>query len=131
MTFAVERYAAVPWRPQVSVADQLLEASRSRRVLDCRIGDGRAVVSADEIRRACLASAVQGDPFGLRLANAAVAGPLDLRAATVAGPLHFTACTFGNAPLLDGADLHELSITDGRHGGTTTENLLGSSRLPG
>jgi hypothetical protein len=50
---------------------------------------------------------------------------------TAVRPLHFTACTFANAPRLEGADLHELSVTDGRQGGTATEGLLGGSRLPG
>ncbi len=131
MTFAVELHATVKLRTDVDVSEQILAASRARRVLDCRAGDAMSTIQADNIRQAFLASGAEGDPFGVRIANAAIAGTLDLRAATVSVPLHFTACTFANAPRLEGAELHELSITDGRRGGTSIKGVLGWSRLPG
>ncbi|HEV7827082.1 MAG TPA: hypothetical protein VGP02_19500 [Mycobacteriales bacterium] len=91
----------------MTVTEQILAASRERRHLDCH-GE---TVDAEEVREACLAAAVDGDPFGIRLANAEVTGELDLRAAHVGVPVHLTGCTFTDAPAVEGADLHELIIT--------------------
>jgi hypothetical protein len=122
--------AAVAVRVGADVSAQILEASRSRRFLDCRLDGRRAAVEAEAIRRACLAAGEDGDAFGVRMVNAAVTGVLDLRAAAVGVPLHFVACTFSDALRLDGADLHELVITDGRQG-RDTDTSFGSSELPG
>jgi hypothetical protein len=111
--------------------DQLLTAARERRWLDGRNGSGRTLLDAEDIRRACLSASSSTDPFGIRIANAAISGALDLRAATVEVPLHFAACTFTSPPRFDGAVLHELAITDGRHGDALADGLLDSSSLPG
>jgi hypothetical protein len=115
--------------PDRDVADQLVTASRARQVLDCRLGAVRGTLAADDVRRACLAGGP--DPFGLRVANAAVTGRLDLRAARVAGPLHFVGCTFAEAPRFEGADLHELVVVNDRQGEAPLPWALGASHLPG
>ena len=119
----------LPLRPDVDLVDQVLAASRARRVLDCAGPAGPAAISADDLRQACLAAVTELDPFGIRIANAAIEGVLDLRAASIAVPLHFLGCDFAEAPHLDGADLHELVIAGGKH----AEGLasVGASRLPG
>src|SRR5262245_49654926 len=89
------------------------------------------MISADDIRRACLASPQQRDAFGLRIADAAISGRLDLSALDVPAPLHFVSCIFAEAPRFDGAELHGLFITDGRYGGSAPENVRGVSELPG
>jgi hypothetical protein len=116
-------------RPDSDLVEQVLTASRARRVLDCTGPDGRTPISADDLREACLASAADLDPFGIRIANGVVEGTLDLRAAAVAVPLQFLGCVFTHAPHLDGADLHELVIAGGRH--AEADLPVAASRLPG
>src|SRR4051794_1006112 len=84
----------------------LLAGARDRSVLDC----GSAEIAADDVRRACLTGGI--DPYGLRLANAVITGPLDLRAATVPVPLRFDSCEFTDPVAIEDAVLHELVITD-------------------
>lgn len=92
-------------RPGDDIAAQLLAASRRRRGLAC----AGARVDAADVRAACLAAA-DADPFGLRLADARITGPLDLSACQVPVPLRFQACTF-TAPInIQGARLHDLVI---------------------
>ncbi len=97
----------------------MLAASSSRSVLDCAGPEGaRLSIHADDVRRAALEvgePARPGDPFGLRIANAAVLGRLDLRAARIDVPLHFHGCAFDQAPRLDGAAVHELVIAGDDH----------------
>ena len=119
-------------RPGVDVAEQLLAASRAGKVLRCGSDGERAVVAAADLRRACLASSGgAADPFGLRLAYAQVRGPLNLRAAAVPVPLSFTTCDFTDPINVEGADLHELVVTDGRREGTPAGAPESASRLPG
>ncbi len=70
------------------------------------------------LRRCCRELRDQIDPRGLRLANAIVTGCLDLTGLVVPFSLRFEACEFDTAPVLEGAQLFELSLT-------------GSPRLPG
>ena len=115
-------------RPGEEVAGQLLEASRAGRVLRC----GSQPVAAADIRRACLAAARgEADPFGLRLERAQVTGSLDLRAATVPVPLSFATCDFTDPLVVEGADLHELVVTDGRREGKQEGPPESASTLPG
>jgi hypothetical protein len=106
-------------RAGADVGVQIRAASQARQLLDCRsepATDGapeprRSRISAAALRRACLTSAAELDPFGIRIVNAVIDGVLDLRAANIVVPLHFVGCVFTAAPQLDGADLHELVIT--------------------
>jgi hypothetical protein len=122
-------------RADRDLADQVLEASLARRVLDCGSAggadQGRQQISADDLRRACLAPGARRDPFGVRIANADVQGVLDLRAANIDVPLHFVGCSFSHAPLLDGAELHELVIAGGGFADDRLSGVLESSLLPG
>ncbi|MET7396690.1 hypothetical protein ABZS66_24730 [Dactylosporangium sp. NPDC005572] len=96
--------------PGADVRRQLTEACRDRRVVVCADGAGRLRVEAGDIRAVALSLASAGEPFGLRLAGAAVAGRLDLSAADVPAPLHLLSCAFAEAPVFEGARLHELTI---------------------
>ena len=49
----------------------------------------------------------------------------------VDAPLHFVSCTLTQAPRFDGADLHELCITNGQFAPSVPEVVLGASELPG
>jgi hypothetical protein len=119
-------------RADRDLADQVLTASLARRVLDCRsMSQGRQPISADDLRRACLAPGARRDPFGIRIANASVQGVLDLRAASINVPVHFLGCAFSHAPLLDGAELHELVIAGGGFADDRLSGVLESSLLPG
>jgi hypothetical protein len=131
MTLPLQRRDAASLRSSSDIADQILTASRARQVLDCSNGNRRGTIEAEDLRRACLASNVEGDPYGIRIANAAITGPLDLRAAVMSSPLHFVSCRFTDAPQLDGANLFELSITDNRHASTEAPMAVGRSYLPG
>src|SRR6185369_10897309 len=69
--------------------------------------------------------------FGLRIANAIVEGQLDVRAASIGVGLSFVSCVFTHGPRFDGADLHELSITDGPFTAAVPPVALAGSELPG
>ncbi len=120
----------VPLDPDGDIAAQLLAAAAARRYLDCGAGSRRATVPAEEVRRACLAV---GDdhPFGVRIAHAHITGALDLSATRVAAPLHFVACEFAAPPDFDGADLHELAITDAESSDEVPCGRADASLLPG
>jgi hypothetical protein len=81
-------------------------------------GGGRRSVPAELLRRCCHQLSEQVDPRGLRLTNIVVTGSLDLAGLTVPFPLRFDGCEFDTAPVVDGAQLDELSLT-------------GCPRLPG
>lgn len=115
-----------------AAAARLLQASRRRLVLDCLEPDGgRGDLDAAAVREACLAAARDGDPFGIRIANATVVGELDLRAVQVPVPLHFLGCVFEQAPRFEGAQVHELLITARGYAAEIPDGVLGTSELPG
>lgn len=130
MPFTAERLHSTAIDAGGDVAAQILAASQARAFLDCNAGDTRITINADAIRAGCLLGASL-EPFGVRIANALIEGELDLRAMTVDVPLHFVSCVFTHAPRFDGADLHELSITDGRFASCAPAVVLATSELPG
>ena len=65
-----------------------------------------------------MSCAARSIPRGLRLADAVVVGRLDLAGLRVPFPLRFEGCEFDAAPVVEGAQLFELSLT-------------GCPRLPG
>ncbi|GAA4958071.1 hypothetical protein [Actinoplanes utahensis] len=96
----------LPLRPDEDFVPQLLAASRARRGLDC----AGAEIAAADVRAALLASG-EADPFGLRVGNARITGPLDLRTCTVPVPVRFESCGFTDPVDVQGARIHELAIT--------------------
>jgi hypothetical protein len=81
--------------------------------------DGRKrMVHADVLRTCCHELRDRIDPRGLRLSNAIVTGGLDLSGLVVPFSLRFEGCEFDTGPVVEGAQLNELSLT-------------GSPRLPG
>jgi hypothetical protein len=78
----------------------------------------KRAVQAALLRRCCHELKDQIDPRGLRLVNAVVIGCLDLAGLVVPFPLRFDGCEFDSAPVVEGAELFELSLT-------------GCPRLPG
>src|SRR5579859_8037328 len=97
---------------------ELLSAGQGGAVLDGMADGRRRVVQAAVLRRCCHELKDRIDPRGLRLANAVVTGELDLTGLEVPFPLRFDGCEFDAAPVVEGAQLFELSLT-------------GSPRLPG
>ena len=97
---------------------ELLSAGQRGAVLDGTADGGQRTVQADALRRCCRELRDRIDPRGLRLANAIVTGGLDLTGLAVPFPLRFEGCEFDTAPVVEGAQLFELSLT-------------GSPRLPG
>ena len=91
---------------------ELARACRAGAVLDCADGDGRRTISARLLRRFCLKRKGRVDPHGIRIRNATVAGTLDLAGVEVPFPLRFEACEFDSAPVFEGAQVHELALTD-------------------
>jgi hypothetical protein len=103
--------------PEIDVAE-LLSALRSGQAIDGGVAGAKRTVQAALLRRCCHELKDQVDPGGLRLSNAIIAGPLDLAGLTVPFPLRFDGCEFGDAPVVEGAELFELALT-------------GCPRLPG
>jgi hypothetical protein len=68
-------------------------------------------VSAAVLRQYCHELRDQIDPRGLQLKNVAIVGRLDLAGLTVPFPLRFDGCEFDSAPVVEGAELFELSLT--------------------
>src|SRR5215469_1591117 len=93
---------------------ELIAAWTAGTVVDC----GGADVEADLLRRFLIQPPSHVDPRGVRLTDAAVTGVLDLAGVALDFPLRLQACTFTDAPMLAGASLPELAMTD-------------SPRLPG
>jgi len=91
---------------------ELLTACRDGQWLDCMTPDGPRGVAAAMIRRCCRAN-TDVDPRGLRLRNAVVLGSLDLAGLDVPFPLRFEQCMFDAPPVLEGARLEQLALTDG------------------
>jgi uncharacterized protein YjbI with pentapeptide repeats len=93
---------------------EVIAAGRDGAVID----GAKRVVQAAVLRTCCHELKDQFDPRGLRVRNALVAGCLDLAGLAVPFPLRFEGCEFDAAPVVEGADLFELSLT-------------GCPRLPG
>ena len=98
--------------------DELISAGQSGAVLDGMKDGAKRAVPAAVLRNCCHDLKDQVDPRGLRLANARVTGCLDLTGMAVPFPLRFDSCEFDAAPVVEGAELFELSLT-------------GCPRLPG
>ena len=97
---------------------ELIGTWRSGAVVEGAKDGVKRAAQAAVLRRCCHELKDQIDPRGLRLNNAVVAGCLDLAGLAVAFPLRFDGCEFDSAPVVEGAELFELSLT-------------GCSRLPG
>ena len=97
---------------------ELTSAGQRGATIDGLAGGVRRTVDAAVLRRCCRELRDQIDPRGLRLTNAIVTGCLDLTGLVVPFSLRFEACDFDTAPVLEGAQLFELSLT-------------GSAQLPG
>lgn len=91
---------------------ELLGALRSGSAVDGGLNGAKRAVSAGIVRRCCFELRDQVDPRGLQLKNAVIVGCLDLAGLTVPFPLRFDACEFDCAPVADGAELFELSLTN-------------------
>jgi hypothetical protein len=97
---------------------ELISAAQRGSVLDAAADGAKRAVPAALLRRCCHELKDQVDPRGLRLASAVVTGRLDLAGLAVPFPLRFDGCEFEAAPVVEGAELFELSLT-------------GCPRLPG
>jgi hypothetical protein len=97
---------------------ELVSAGQRGAVIDGMTDGGQRTVQAALLRRCCHELKDRIDPRGLRLANVIVAGGLDLSGLVVPFSLRFEGCEFDAAPVVEGAQLFELSLT-------------GSPRLPG
>jgi hypothetical protein len=97
---------------------ELIRAGLRGTVIDGAGPDGKRTVSADLLRTLCHELRDRIDPHGLRLASTIVTGVLDLTGLVVPFPLRFDGCEFDSAPVVEGAQLFELSLT-------------GCPRLPG
>jgi hypothetical protein len=97
---------------------ELVDNGRVGMVLNGGDGAVRRMVDAGLVRRCCHELKDQIDPRGVRLRNAVITGCLDLAGLYVPFPLRFEACDFEQAPIVEGAQLHELAFT-------------GCGRLPG
>jgi hypothetical protein len=89
---------------------ELLSALQSGLAVEGGLNGVKRAVSATVLRKCCHELSEQVDPRGLRLKNAVVAGCLDLAGLTVPFPLRFDGCEFDFAPVVEGAELFELSL---------------------
>jgi hypothetical protein len=101
---------------------ELISAGKSGAVLDAAGNGVKRAVQAAVLRNCCHELKDQVDPRGLRLSNAAVTGCLDLTGMAVPFPLRFDGCEFDSAPVVEGAELFELSLT----GSPCLPGLLGN-----
>lgn len=97
---------------------ELSAACRSGTVVDGKKDGQKRIVKAALVRKCCHELHGQAESRALRLSNAVVIGCLDLTGLTVPFPLRFDGCEFDTAPMLEGAQLFGLSLTN-------------CSRLPG
>jgi hypothetical protein len=97
---------------------ELVSAAQSGTVVSGARPGGNRTVPADLLRACCHERKARIGPRGLRLADAVVTGRLDLAGLAVPFPLRFDGCEFECAPVVEGAQLFELSLT-------------GCPRLPG
>ena len=97
---------------------ELIRAGQTGAVVAGTVDGVKRTVPAELLRKCCHELRRQIDPRGLRLAGAVVTGRLDLAGLRVQFPLRFEGCEFDSAPVVEGAQLFELSLT-------------GCPRLPG
>ena len=97
---------------------ELIGAGQRGATVDGMAEGRQRTIEAGMLRTCCHELKDRIDPRGLRLTNAIVTGALDLTGLVVPFSLRFEACEFDTAPVLEGAQLFELSLT-------------GSPRLPG
>jgi hypothetical protein len=90
---------------------EIIGAGQDGAVFGGAVGGVRRAVDAALLRRCCHELKDQIDPRGLRLSNAVVVGRLDLAGLVVPFPLQFEDCEFDAAPVVEGAQLFELSLT--------------------
>src|ERR1700722_17379773 len=93
-------------------ASELLDAARAGEVLEGGLNGARRHIQASHIRRLCGTLKGRVDPRGIRLKNARITGELDLAGIVVPFPLWFVSCEFGEAPVIEGSELHELAFRD-------------------
>jgi hypothetical protein len=94
---------------------EILSACQSGTVVDGAMDGMKRTVQAALLRKCCHELKDQIDPRGLRLNNAVVLGCLDLAGLAVPFPLRFDGCEFDSAPVVEGAQLFELSLTSCPH----------------
>ena len=90
---------------------ELFGVFRVGGVIDGNLTGAKRAVSAAVLRRCCHELRDQVDPRGLQLKNVVIVGRLDLAGLTVPFPLRFDGCEFNSAPIVEGAELFELSLT--------------------
>ncbi|HEY5985575.1 MAG TPA: hypothetical protein VIV12_04215 [Streptosporangiaceae bacterium] len=90
---------------------ELITAGRSGAAVKGALADRKRAVQADLLRKCCHELKDHIDPRGLRLNNAIIVGRLDLTGLAVPFPLRFDGCEFDSAPVVEGAELFELSLT--------------------
>jgi hypothetical protein len=91
--------------------DEFINAVQNGAVVDGAMNGVHCAVPAALLRKCCHELKDQIDPRGLRLNNAVVVGCLDLTGLAVPFPLRFDGCEFDSAPVVEGAQLFELSLT--------------------
>jgi hypothetical protein len=94
---------------------ELISVSHSGAFFDGTTRDAKRIVQAALLRKCCHELKDQIDPRGLRLNNAVIVGRLDLAGLIVPFPLRFDGCEFEFAPVVEGAQLFELSLTASPH----------------
>lgn len=97
---------------------EMISTLQSGALVDGAKDGVKRLVQATLLHKCCHELQAQIHPRGLRVNNAVVVGCLDLAGLTVPFPLRFDACEFDTAPVVEGAELFELSLT-------------GCPRLPG
>ena len=97
---------------------ELTGAGRRGAVVDGAADGGKRTVQAALLRKCCQELRDTIDTRGLQMRNVRVAGSLDLTGLVVPFSLRFEGCDFDTAPVVEGAQLFELSLT-------------GCPRLPG
>jgi hypothetical protein len=97
---------------------ELAQAWQHGAIVDGMTDGRKRIVRADLLRACCYGLKDRIDPRGIRLSNAIVTGDLDLTGLVVPFSLRFEGCEFDAPPVVEGAQLFELSLT-------------GSPRLPG
>jgi hypothetical protein len=91
---------------------EILAGNAAGQVIDCADGGVRRVVDAMLLRRFCHELRAQADPRGLRLRSAVISGVLDLAGLDIPFPLRFDDCEFDSPLVIEGAQLHELALTE-------------------
>lgn len=90
---------------------ELLKAASTGQIAELVAAGTRRPVDAAVLRRCCHQLKAQIDPRGLRLHGAAIVGILDLAGLEVPFPVRFDECEFDSPLVVEGAQLHELALT--------------------